>query len=72
MKLPLELKRFKIQPYLADEVFLNFGEGGYNRNRLYSGVSFRLSSNIKGSFFTSGNRVNPVEIGKISMCLVLT
>jgi len=51
VKFPLELTRFKIQPYLADEVFLNFGEGVYNRNRLYSGVSFKLSSNIKGGVF---------------------
>ncbi len=51
VKLPVELTKFKIQPYLADEVFFNFGDVGYNRNRFYSGASFTLSKNIKAGIF---------------------
>jgi len=51
VKLPLELTKFKLQPYLADEVFINFDEEGYNRNRLYSGASFKLSKNLEGNIF---------------------
>jgi len=35
----------------ADEVFFNFDAEGYNKNRLYSGVSFDLSKNLKGDIF---------------------
>lgn len=51
VKLPLELTKLKLQPYLANEVFINLDEEGYNRNRLYSGVSFKLSKNLKGNVF---------------------
>jgi len=51
VKLPLELTKLKLQPYLADEVFINLDEEGYNRNRLYSGVSFKLSKNLTGNVF---------------------
>jgi len=51
VKLPVELTKFKIQPYLADEVFFNFDKVGYSRNRFYSGASFTLSKNIKGGIF---------------------
>jgi len=51
LKLPLELTKLKLQPYLADEVFFNFDAEGYNKNRLYSGVSFDLSKNLKGDIF---------------------
>jgi len=51
VKFPLELTGLKLQPYLADEVFINFDEEGYNRNRLYSGVSFKLSKNLEGNIF---------------------
>lgn len=51
VKLPLELTELKLQPYLADEVFINLDKEGYNRNRLYGGVSFKLSKNIKGDIY---------------------
>ena len=51
VKFPLELTKLKLQPYLADEVFINFDEEGYNRNRLYSGASFKLSKNLEGNIF---------------------
>lgn len=51
VKLPLELTALKLQPYLADEVFINFDEEDLNKNRLYSGLSFKLSENIKGEVY---------------------
>jgi len=51
VKLPLELTELKLQPYLADEVFINFDEEGFNKNRVYSGVSFKLSENIAGEVY---------------------
>ena len=51
LKLPLELTSLKLQPYLADEVFINFDEGDFNRNRLYSGLSLNLSKNIKAEVY---------------------
>jgi len=51
MKIPLELTKLKLQPYLADEVFINLDKEGYNRNRLYSGVTFKLSKNVKGEIY---------------------
>ena len=51
MKIPLEFTKLKLQPYLADEVFINLDKEGYNRNRLYSGVAFKLSKNVKGEIY---------------------
>ena len=51
VKLPLELTALKLQPYLADEVFINLDGEGYNRNRLYSGLSLKLSKNIKAEVY---------------------
>lgn len=54
-ELPLEvtvpLTELKLHPYLADEVFINFDGQGYNKNRVYSGVSFKLWKNSKGSIY---------------------
>jgi len=51
MKLPVELTGLKLQPYVADEVYINFDEEDFNRNRVYSGVSFKLSENIGGEVY---------------------
>lgn len=51
LKLPLELTKLKLKPYLADEVFFNLDEEGYNKNRVYAGASFKLTKNIKGEIF---------------------
>jgi len=40
-----------LKPYLADEVFINFDEDGFNTNRFYSGFSYKFSKNISGSIF---------------------
>lgn len=51
VKFPLELTSLKLQPYLAEEVFINFDEEDFNRNRLYAGLSLKLSKNIKGEVY---------------------
>lgn len=50
-KLPGELTKLKLQPYLADEVFVNFNEEGYVRNRFYSGVAFSIAKNVKADIY---------------------
>ncbi len=51
VKFPLELTSLKLQPYLADEVFVNFDEEDFNRNRLYVGLSLKLSKNIEAEVY---------------------
>jgi len=51
VKLPLYLTRFDIQPYVADEIFVELANGLLNRNRLYSGLSFNVTKNIKGEVY---------------------
>jgi len=51
VKFPLELTSLKLQPYLADEVFVNFDEEDFNRNRLYAGLSLKLSKNIEAEVY---------------------
>ena len=51
VKLPFELTELKLQPYMADEVFITLNDDNVDRNRFYSGVSFNLSKDITASVF---------------------
>lgn len=51
IKSPWKLTRFEIQPYLADEIFVELDNGSLNRNRLYSGFGFSLAKKIKGEVY---------------------
>ena len=51
IKFPLQISKWKLQPYMADEIFINLGEDNVSKNRLYSGFSFKVSQNLKGSLF---------------------
>lgn len=51
VKLPFELTELKLQPYLADKIFITFNDDNVDRNRLYAGVSFKLAKNLKGDVF---------------------
>jgi hypothetical protein len=51
IKFPWEFTRFKIQPYIADEVFVRFNGLDANQNRLYGGLGFVLTKNLKGELF---------------------
>lgn len=51
IKLPIKFTRFDIQPYIADEVFIDFDKEDLTRNRLYGGFSFKITKNLKGEIF---------------------
>ncbi|MHC4396513.1 MAG: DUF2490 domain-containing protein [Planctomycetota bacterium] len=51
LKLPMELTPLKLKPYIADEIFIDLNEVGYNKNRIYAGFSFDLTENLKGAIF---------------------
>lgn len=48
---PWKFTRMKIQPYIADEVFISFIGAAFNNNRFYSGFGFTLTKNIKGELY---------------------
>ncbi len=51
VKLPLKLTKFEIQPYVADEIFYDFDKETLNRNRLYTGFSFKLFKDLKSEIY---------------------
>lgn len=51
VKLPIKLTKLNLQPYVAEEWFVNLGDDNINQNRLFSGISFKLSKNINGSVY---------------------
>lgn len=51
VKLPVELTALKLQPYFAEEVFISMNGEGFNRNRLFSGFTVKISKNVKGDIF---------------------
>jgi hypothetical protein len=48
--MPFEFTRFKVRPYVADQVYLNLDGQVLDKNRIYSGVSFDLAKNVRGDF----------------------
>jgi hypothetical protein len=48
IKLPWKFTRFGIQPMVSDEIFFEFNGGDLNENRLYAGLAFGLTKNLKG------------------------
>ncbi len=70
VKLPLKLTKLDLQPYVAEEWFVNLGEDNINQNRLYSGFSCKLAKNLSGNIFylwktskTPGGWLNTNVIG---------
>jgi hypothetical protein len=51
LKFPWKFTAFKIQPYIADEIFLDLNGIDLNRNRFYAGIGFSLTENVKGEVF---------------------
>ncbi|MFH0826867.1 MAG: DUF2490 domain-containing protein [Candidatus Omnitrophota bacterium] len=51
IKLPLKFTEFEIQPYLADEIFLNFQNETFNRNRFYAGFGMNLTKDLKAEIY---------------------
>lgn len=48
---PLKWTRLDIQPYLADEIFVDFDESELNRNRLYAGFKAKMMKYLKTDIF---------------------
>ena len=51
VKLPFELTELKLQPYLADEIFIPLNDDNVDKNRFYAGVSLKLTKNLKGEVY---------------------
>jgi hypothetical protein len=53
LKLPWKFSKIQIQPYLADEIFIAFGNSQeeFNQNRVASGFSMKLSEQIKAELY---------------------
>jgi len=51
VKLPWKFTKLEIQPYLADEVFLDFNNKTFSRNRFYSGFGMNLTKNLKAEIY---------------------
>lgn len=47
----VQIAKLKLKPYLADEIFVDFGSAGFTRNRIYSGVSFDITEKVKGQVY---------------------
>lgn len=61
LKLPWKLTKLEIQPYLADEVFVNFLGIALTKNRSYAGVGFNLIKNFIQAeiyYMMESNKVN--------------
>jgi len=51
LKMPCKFTKFQIQPYVADEWFYDFNVESLNRNRLYTGITFKLMGNVGADIF---------------------
>jgi hypothetical protein len=51
VKLPWKFTKMEIQPYFADEIFINFYGAAFTNNRFYSGLGFSLAKNVKGEIY---------------------
>lgn len=49
--LPYEFTRFKFRPYIADQVYINLDGSGFEKNRIYTGVTFELSENVESELY---------------------
>jgi hypothetical protein len=51
VKLPFEFTKYKFRPFVADQVYLNLEGQTFEKNRIYSGVSFELTKNVESEFY---------------------
>ena len=48
---PVKWTDFKIQPYVADEIFIDFHKDKFTRNRLYAGFGLKPFKHLKADLF---------------------
>jgi len=65
-KLPIKFTKLEIQPYVADEFFVNFDSEELDRNRIYSGFSFKLFKWLKAEIYYLWQRSKSSSSGKWS------
>ena len=46
LKLPFKWTGFKIQPYVAEEIFVDLDKGDLERNRVYNGLEAKLMEHL--------------------------
>jgi hypothetical protein len=51
VNLPFELTQFKFRPYIADQVYINMDGSGFEKNRVYTGVTFELLEDIESELY---------------------
>ena len=51
INLPFTLTKYKLQPYISDEIFINLGESTVKQNRFSAGLSFELRENVKTNVY---------------------
>lgn len=51
VNLPYEFTKFKFHPYVADQVYINLDGSGFEKNRVYTGVTFELSEDIESELY---------------------
>ncbi len=51
VKLPWKFTKLEIQPYLADEIFLDFQNKAFSRNRFSVGLAINLTKNLKAEMY---------------------
>lgn len=50
-KFPVKFTKYNLQPYVAEEFFMNLPEDNINENRLSAGFDYTLAENIKSSLY---------------------
>ncbi len=51
LDLPVKWSAMEIQPYLADEIFVDFAVSEFNRNRLYAGLKGKITEKLRTDIF---------------------
>ena len=64
VKPSISFTKYKLQPYVADETFFDSDSKELNRNRLYSGLSFNISEQLKGDIYYLWQRSKSSSSGK--------
>jgi len=72
---PFKFTDLEVQPYIADEVFIDFHGAKFNRNRLYAGLKFKVIKNLKADVFylwqTSKKKSKRIDYNVIGLKLKL-
>ncbi len=51
VKFPIELTDLKLQPYIANDAFINLDPEDFTKNRFYTGFTFKLTKNIRADIY---------------------